>query len=63
MCEYSPPQEQVLDGGCYVTRRWVPGENPGDIWGTAIAKNLPEAVPMGTRPGPADPGLWVAPPL
>jgi catechol 2,3-dioxygenase-like lactoylglutathione lyase family enzyme len=62
-CEYSPPQEQVLDGGCYVTRQWAPGENPNDIWGTARSQNLPEAVPAGTSPGPADPGLWTAPPI
>ncbi|MBV9577743.1 MAG: VOC family protein [Chloroflexi bacterium] len=63
VCEYSPPQEQILDGQCYVPTQWGPTENPGDIWGTARSQNLPEAVPPGTRPGPTDPGLWLAPPV
>jgi catechol 2,3-dioxygenase-like lactoylglutathione lyase family enzyme len=63
VCEYSPPQEQILDNQCYVTKMWAANENPGDIWGTARSQNLPEAVPAGTRPGPTDPGLWIAPPI
>jgi catechol 2,3-dioxygenase-like lactoylglutathione lyase family enzyme len=63
VCEYSPPQEQILDNQCYVTKLWAPGENPNDIWGTARAQNLPEGLPPGNRPGPRDPGLWIAPPV
>lgn len=63
VCEYSPPQEQILDNHCYVTKQWGATENPGDIWGTARSENLPEAVPPGNRPGPPDPGLWIAPPV
>jgi len=63
ICEYSPPQEQILDNQCYVTHMWQPNENSGDVWGTAVSKNLPEAVPPGNRPGPTDPGLWIAPPI
>jgi catechol 2,3-dioxygenase-like lactoylglutathione lyase family enzyme len=63
VCEYSPPQEQILDNQCYATKHWQANENPGDIWGTARAQNLPETVPAGNRPGPTDPGLWIAPPV
>ena len=63
VCEYSPPQEQILDNQCYVTKMWAPGENPGDIWGTSMSKNLPEGLPPGNTPGPTDPGLWSAPPV
>jgi catechol 2,3-dioxygenase-like lactoylglutathione lyase family enzyme len=63
VCEYSPPQEQILDAQCYVTKQWGASENPGDIWGTARSQNLPEAIPPGNRPGPTDPGLWIAPPV
>jgi catechol 2,3-dioxygenase-like lactoylglutathione lyase family enzyme len=63
VCEYSPPQEQILDEQCYLAKQWGASENPGDIWGTARSQNLPEAVPAGNRPGPTDPGLWIAPPV
>jgi catechol 2,3-dioxygenase-like lactoylglutathione lyase family enzyme len=63
VCEYSPPQEQILDSHCYVTKMWGPTENPGDIWGTARSQNLPETVPPGNRPAPTDRGLWIAPPV
>jgi catechol 2,3-dioxygenase-like lactoylglutathione lyase family enzyme len=63
ICEYSPPQEQILDNESYVTKCWGATENPGDVWGTARSANLPETVPPGNRPGPTDPGLWIAPPV
>jgi catechol 2,3-dioxygenase-like lactoylglutathione lyase family enzyme len=63
VCEYSPPQEQILDNQCYMTKTWGATENPGDIWGTARSQNLPETVAPGNRVGPTDPGLWIAPPV
>jgi len=63
VCEYSPPQEQILDDDVYVTKCWSATENPGDVWGTARSANLPETLPPGNKPGPTDPGLWIAPPV
>jgi catechol 2,3-dioxygenase-like lactoylglutathione lyase family enzyme len=62
-CEFSPPQEQILDAGCWKAPLWRQGEAPGDVWGTARSQNLPEEIPPGNRPGPLDPGLWIAPPI
>jgi hypothetical protein len=52
----------IVDDAAYQPRTWLNSENK-DEWGTARTQNLPEDRAMGRSVGPADPGLWVAPPV
>ncbi len=61
--EYSAPQEMIVDDSAYQPRTWLNSENK-DEWGTSRSQNVPEdRTAVGRSPGPADPGLWVAPPV
>ena len=54
-CEYSPPQEQILDEQCYVTKHWAGDENPGTSGARRVRKIFPRRCRRGIGPAERTP--------